>query len=80
MSPETERIIREAATNRRMLMIKYTGIERLVEPYSFRDGKNGVLFYGFCMMHEKIHSFNPEKIEEIQITNRSFVPRWTIEL
>lgn len=64
----------------RLVQITYDGVTRLVEPYSFREKSTGRLFYGWCSIHQKIHSFKPEKIAAIEITNQVFAPRWEIEL
>jgi predicted DNA-binding transcriptional regulator YafY len=72
-------MIGEAARARRMLEITYEGVSRLVEPYSMRQGRNGALFYGWCNIHSKIHSFKPEKIEELKISEFPFSPRWPVE-
>lgn len=75
-----EQLIHEAGRNLRMLEITYDGVSRLVEPYSFRMGPYGRLFYGFCSIHDKIHSFKLEKITDIRISEFPFAPRWEVEL
>lgn len=72
-------VIAEAGRKRVLLLIKYDGVERFVEPYSMRMLSTGAHFYGFCSIHMKIHSFKPEKIEEIKLTEWPFSPRWPIE-
>jgi predicted DNA-binding transcriptional regulator YafY len=73
-------IIADAGRRRMLLDITYDGVSRIVEPYSFRmTGKGSRLFYGFCSIHAKIHSFNVSKIERIEILNMEFSPRWPIE-
>jgi hypothetical protein len=72
--------ITDAARNNRVLLIRYDGMSRLVEPYSFREKSTGRLFYGYCSIHSRIHSFKPEKIESIEITDQVFAPRWEIEI
>jgi predicted DNA-binding transcriptional regulator YafY len=71
--------IADAARKRLMLEIKYDGAVRLVEPYSMRQGRNGPLFYGFCSIHDRIHSFKPENIESITVSEFPFSPRWEVE-
>lgn len=73
-------IIVQAGKNLRLLDITYDGSRRLVEPYSFRDRWTGKLFYGWCSIHNRIHSFKPEKIEAISMTDIPFSPRWDVEL
>jgi hypothetical protein len=71
--------IAKAGRERKLLNIRYNGVTRLVEPYSMRDRGTGPLFYGWCSIHMRIHSFTPVKIEEISITDVSFTPRWEVE-
>jgi predicted DNA-binding transcriptional regulator YafY len=74
-------LIHEAGRNLRLLEIKYDGVSRMVEPYSFRvKGTGRRLLYGWCSIHQRIHSFHLEKIENIKISEFPFVPRWEVEL
>ena len=74
-------VIRQAGHNRQLLDLKYDGVSRSVEPYSFKMAKNGnYMFYGYCHIHAKIHSFSVSKIEEIHIQDMTFAPRWPIEV
>lgn len=73
-------ILTEAGRKRVMVRMKYDGQVRLVEPYSFRDKSTGRLFYGWCSIHSRIHSFRLEKIEELEYTNIAYQPRWEVEL
>lgn len=78
---EKEGIIHEAGRRRVLLDIKYDGVSRLVEPYSFRMRQiGGRQFYGFCLLHGGIHSFKVEKMEEVKLTDWPYSPRWEIEL
>lgn len=72
-------VIAQAGRERRLVQMKYDGVDRLVEPYSMRQGKNGALMYGFCSIHDKIHSFHPEKIESVKMTEYPYAPRWEVE-
>lgn len=74
--------IRYAGQNRLLLLMMYHGQWRHVEPYSYRyRGKGRALrFMGFCRMHDEIHSFNPNKIQGLTVTNETFSPRWPIEV
>jgi hypothetical protein len=72
--------IYQAARLHVLLNIKYNGVPRLVEGYSFREKRTGRLFYGFCYKDGRINSFKIEKIESIELTNQTFIPRWAIEL
>jgi len=73
-------MIVDAGRRQLVLQITYDGTTRLVEPYSFRERLTGRLFYGYCSVHGKIHSFRPEKISKCEVTNVQFAPRWEIEL
>ncbi len=73
-------MIHEAGRKMMLLQITYDGISRLVEPYSFREKTTGRLFYGFCSIHQRIHSFRPERVTQCEITKHPFSPRWEIEL
>lgn len=73
-------LIHQAGRELKRLEIKYDGVDRLVEPYSFRSGKTGLLFFGWCSIHDKIHSFKLEKIEEIKVSEFPFSPRFEVEL
>lgn len=73
-------MIHKAGRERKVLEITYDSNTRLVEPYSFRETATSRLFFGYCSIHAKIHSFKPEKIQKIRITDMLFSPRWTVEL
>ena len=78
--------IRYAAHNRLCALVTYHGSIRLVEPYSLRYPSTG---------NENLHVWEIEKdgkpindnrtyktneIESASISNRSFIPRWEVEL
>jgi predicted DNA-binding transcriptional regulator YafY len=63
-----------------MLKMRYNGVERLVEPYSFRTKSTGVVFMGWCGKDQGIEAFKPDKIEAIEVTDVPFRPRWTVEV
>lgn len=73
-------IIRKAARNRLLLYMQYNNMWRYVEPYSFRPGKQGQLFYGHCLAHNDTHSFYMHRIQDLQISEVPFSPRWHIEI
>ncbi|MFH1943291.1 MAG: nucleotidyl transferase AbiEii/AbiGii toxin family protein [bacterium] len=80
----------EAGRLQKLLSIVYNGVERMVEPYSlvFKRPKVGVpheYFYAWDRSggrsgHIGIKSFISEKIQSIQMTEKSFEPRFPIEL
>lgn len=78
-------IIRESGKKRKLLFIKAREADgsiepREVEPYSFRIKKTGTLFYGWDVKKNAIRSFRVDRIIEVKITNKSFNPRFPIEL
>jgi hypothetical protein len=73
-------MIRTAGRQGVLLHMRYNNVWRHVEPYSFRSGKQGILVYGHCLIHNDTHSFYLHKIQGLQLTETPFAPRWTIEL
>lgn len=73
-----------AGRNRLLVLMRYNGQNRHVEPYSWRlRGKQKRLyFFGFCRIHDKIHMFKPEKIQGCIVTDELYRPRnnWRVEL
>ena len=72
--------IRTAAKRRTLIMLTYNGVQRHVEAYSFRTGRHGVLFYGYCRIHNEIHSFYLHRIDAVELTDIPYSPRWYVEL
>lgn len=79
--------IRYAGQNNLLLFMLYNGQWRYVEPYSYRwrgtkgpDGRRALRFFGYCTVHSKIHSFNPNKIEGLVVTDQVYRPRWVVEV
>ena len=72
--------LRQAAKQRTLVELTYNGTPRYVEVYSFRNGKYGVLLYGYCLVHNSIHSFYIWRIDDAKLTDIPFSPRWTVEL
>ena len=75
----------EAGQNSKTLLIDYTEKDgsnegwREFEPYSFRE-KNGVsYFYGFDIKKNGIRGFLIDSINEVEITENNFNPRWEVE-
>lgn len=73
-------MIAEAAKSQTLLFMKYNGNWRYTEPYSYRFGVNGRLFYAFCYKDQRINSFKLEKIEDLQLTEMTYAARWPIEI
>lgn len=75
--------LRKGARERTLLWMKYNNTWRHVEPYSFRyRAKDGgsPLFYGYCELHDEIHSFRLDRVQDIHNTDRPFSPRWKVEI
>ena len=72
--------IRKAGMTRFLLYMLYNGKFRHVEPYSFRRGKQGLLFFGFDIQANDMRSFYLTKIQQLKMTDIPFSPRWVIEL
>jgi predicted DNA-binding transcriptional regulator YafY len=73
-------MIAEAARRLTLLFMKYNSDWRYVEPYSYRFRGSGRLFYGFCFKDQRINSFKLEKIEDLQLTEMPYAPRWPVEI
>lgn len=72
--------ISKAGRQRKMLNMTYDGTTRLVEPYSYRDRSGTRLFFGWCSIHDRVHSFSLPKISHIEITDYTYSPRWPVEV
>lgn len=74
--------IRHAARTHTLLYMKYNGSWRHVEPYSFRYRSAGMqpLFYAWCQLHDEIHSFRIDRIQDVHTTDRVYAPRFAVEI
>jgi predicted DNA-binding transcriptional regulator YafY len=75
--------IRLAGRTRTLLWMKYNNSQRFVEPYSFRARANPgpqPLFFGWCGLHDEIHSFRIDRIQDVHNTDRPFAPRFPVEI
>ncbi len=82
--------IMEAGRLERVLRLVYDGIQRFVEPYAlaFKRRNDGVAreyFYAWDLSGGRsgqtgIKSFISDKVQAVQLTDRSFAPRFPIEL
>lgn len=80
--------IQYAGQNHLLLFLRYNNQWRHVEPYSYRasgkpdapGGPRTLRFYGFCLIHDKIHSFVPGKIQGLVVTDITFPEKWPIEV
>ena len=73
-------IIRKAARRNTLVRILYSDIWRYAEPYSFRQGRYGLLFFAHDLMRNGTRSFYIHRAQEIQLTDIPYNPRWMVEL
>ena len=78
-------LIIQAGLSLKTILIDYTEKDgsnegmREVEPYSFRE-KNGIkYFYGFDLKKNGIRGFIIASINDVEITNNDYTPRWDVE-
>ncbi len=78
--------VRYAARNRLLAQVTYHGVPRLVEPYSLRMPKTGnLLLYVFEVQRGAgggggIKALKVTELADVQVTDRSFQPRFLVEL
>lgn len=55
---------------------------RECEPYSWRPGKDAgsIRFFGFDISKNEIRGFRMDRVSLAQVTDRTFVPRWVVEI
>lgn len=73
--------IRFAAANRLLVDLEYQGSRRLIEPYSLRRTRAGHLLL-LATRHEdgQARSYRVDRIQGVDVTGRSYTPRYAIEL
>lgn len=79
---EVQARFQEAGRKRVLILMLYNNMWRHVEPYSFRNkgkGPGGILMFGWCRLHNEIHSFRPDRVQGMVLTDERFSPRWTVE-
>lgn len=78
-------LIIEAGQQLKTIKINYTEKDgsnegyREVEPYSFREKNNIEYFYGYDIAKEGIRGFLIESINDVEITDNDYEPRWEVE-
>lgn len=78
--------IRYAARNRLVARVGYGGVTRLVEPYSLRmPGTGNLLLYVYEVergggVGGGIKAFKVAELGDVSVTERSFSPRYAVEL
>ena len=74
-------VVRFAGANRLMVTFSYSGRTRTVEPYSFRMPQTGnLLLYAWERESGQVKAFNVAKMSDVRVTDRSFSPRYLVEL
>lgn len=73
--------VRFAGANHLLVELTYQGTTRLIEPYALRRSKAGnLLIYAIKVQTGEVRSYRVDRIQGVRVTNRSFVPRYAIEL
>ena len=73
--------IKFSALNRLCVELLYQDKKLIVEPYSFIKSNTGYIdFYGCHHKTKKADSFKIEEIQSVNITDKSFTPRYIIEI
>ena len=72
--------IRQAARHKLLVQVFYNNVWRYVEPYSFRQGKLGTLFFGHDLARNATRSYYLHRIHELRPTSIPFNPRWFVEI
>lgn len=74
-------IIRFAAGNRLLVELDYQGSTRHIEPYSLRQTQDGhILLHAWNTDKNEHRSYRVDRMQGAQITNRTFAPRYAVEL
>lgn len=72
--------VRFAAANHLCVDLGYGGSQRTIEPYSLRRTRDGhLLLYGVKVQTNELRSYRVDRIQNINVTNQPFKPRFTIE-
>ena len=73
--------IKFSSLNRICVELTYQDKKATIEPYSFRKNKEGhILLYGCYYRTKKINSFRVEDIQSVDITDKSFTPKYVVEI
>lgn len=74
-------IIRFAAGNRLLVELTYQGSTRQIEPYSLRRTQdNNIILHAWNTDKNEHRTYRLDRMQGARITNKSFVPRYEIEL
>ena len=79
-------IIKQAANQRRILRIIYIEADgtndgwRYLEPYSFREADGEKSLFAWDIQKNGIRRFILERIQQAEITDEAFTPRYPVEI
>jgi hypothetical protein len=74
-------VIRFAAGNRLLVELDYQGSTRRIEPYSLRRTQDGnIVLHAWNTDKNEHRSYRVDRIQGARATNRTFVPRYAVEL
>lgn len=74
-------VIRFAGANRLVVNLGYQGKKRFIEPYSLRRTQAGnILLHAIRVDSGEHRSYRIDEIESAEVTSRTFVPKYTVEL
>lgn len=78
----TLELLRFAGANRLLVAFNYNFKPRVIEPYSLRWAKTtgNLLFYGWELSTHQIKCFIVPKMSHVSILDRTFAPRYHVEL
>lgn len=73
-------ILKQAGRNRLMVQMTYKNEIRFVEPYSMRVSKDGSpTFFGWQEGDYHIKQFRLDRIQNIELSNKTFYPKFPVE-
>lgn len=85
MSEKIDQDIRAAASETKLVLVEYTNKEGekkeyVLEPYSYRVKGTKTMFFGFDQTENMIKTFELAKISKVVILEKTYKPRWPVEL
>jgi hypothetical protein len=64
-----------------LVELVYQDSTRLIEPYALRRSQAGnMLVYAIKVATGEVRSYRVDRIQGVHVTNKSFIPRYAIEL
>ncbi|NLV44046.1 MAG: hypothetical protein GXY07_06060 [Candidatus Hydrogenedentes bacterium] len=72
--------IRFAASNHLCVKLGYDGTQRIIEPYSLRQTREGhLVLHSIRVDNREHHSYRVDRIQSVQATTQSFKPAYLVE-